>query len=163
MGVRNCAEIGENLQKIVTRLMANDDLVNLLYYTDKDPLSQPHLSDEEKKEEIFEELIKVIPFVPDRNDSRSTVAIAVTNGSKLDSNTEYLRIKLCVSIRVPLSSWMIKNTNLRPFLILGEIQKALEGKKINGIGKLTGGDFYLQSLTPEAGIYQQDYWIVTLE
>jgi hypothetical protein len=39
MGVRNCREIGENLQKIVTRLMANDRLVNLLYYTDKDPLN----------------------------------------------------------------------------------------------------------------------------
>jgi hypothetical protein len=39
MGVRNCREIGENLQKIVNRLMANDRLVNLLYYTDKDPLS----------------------------------------------------------------------------------------------------------------------------
>ena len=56
MGVRNCAEIGENLQKIVTRLMANDDLVNLLYYTDKDPLSQPHLSEEQKREEIFEKM-----------------------------------------------------------------------------------------------------------
>ena len=34
MAVRNCAEIGENLQKIVKRLMANDNFVNLLYYTD---------------------------------------------------------------------------------------------------------------------------------
>ena len=50
MGVRNCAEIGENLQKIMTRLMANDNLVNLLYYTNKDPLSQPHLTEEEKRE-----------------------------------------------------------------------------------------------------------------
>ena len=49
MGVRNCREIGENLQKIVTRLMANDKLVNLIYYSDKDPLSQPYLSDEQKK------------------------------------------------------------------------------------------------------------------
>ena len=58
MGVRNCAEIGENLQKIVTRLMANDSLVNLLYYTDKDPLSKPYLSDKEKQEKVFEKLIK---------------------------------------------------------------------------------------------------------
>ena len=36
MAVRNCAEIGENLQKIVTRLMANDELVNLLYFNDSD-------------------------------------------------------------------------------------------------------------------------------
>ena len=27
MGVRNCREIGENLQRIVKRLMANDNLV----------------------------------------------------------------------------------------------------------------------------------------
>ena len=53
MGVRNCREIGENLQKIVTRLMANDKLVNLIYYSDKDPLSQPYLTDEQKKQEIF--------------------------------------------------------------------------------------------------------------
>jgi hypothetical protein len=46
MGVRNCKELGENLQKIVRRLMANDNLVNLLYYSDKDPLSQPYLTDE---------------------------------------------------------------------------------------------------------------------
>ena len=32
MSVRNCREVGENLQKIVTRLMANDKLVNLIYY-----------------------------------------------------------------------------------------------------------------------------------
>ena len=53
MSVRNCAEIGQNLQKIITALMANNELVNLLYYTDKDPLSQPNLTDDEKKKEIF--------------------------------------------------------------------------------------------------------------
>lgn len=45
MGVRNCAEIGENLQKIVRALMQNDELIKLLYYTDKDPLNQPALTD----------------------------------------------------------------------------------------------------------------------
>ena len=35
MSVRNNAELGENLQKIVARLMANDNLVKYLYYTDK--------------------------------------------------------------------------------------------------------------------------------
>ena len=49
MGVRNCQEIGENLQKIVKRLLANDNLIKLLYYTDKDPLSQPLLTEEEKQ------------------------------------------------------------------------------------------------------------------
>ena len=31
MDVRNCRDIGPNLQKIISRFMANDYLVNLLY------------------------------------------------------------------------------------------------------------------------------------
>ena len=31
--VRNCKDIGINLQRIMQRLMSNDDLVKLLYYT----------------------------------------------------------------------------------------------------------------------------------
>ena len=163
MGVRNCAEIGENLQKIVTRLMANDDLVNLLYYTDKDPLSQPHLSDEEKKEKVFENLIKIIPNVPDREDDKSVIAIRVVGGQKLNSNTEFQKIKISVEIFVPFSTWIFKNTNLRPFAILGEIEKSLQGKVVNGLGKIEGGDFDLSFLTKEMGCYQQNFWIVTYE
>ena len=159
MGVRNCAEIGENLQKIVTRLMANDDLVNLLYYADKDPLSQPHLSDEEKKEKIFEKLIKIVPNVPDREDDKSVIAIRIVGGSKLSSNTEFQRIKISVEVFVPFSTWIFKNINLRPFAILGEIQKSLEGKTVNGLGKIEGGDFDLSFLTKEMSAYEQIFWI----
>ena len=35
--VRNLKELGPNLQKIVNRLQANQDLLKLLYYNDKDP------------------------------------------------------------------------------------------------------------------------------
>ena len=163
MGVRNCAEIGENLQKIVTRLMANDDLVNLLYYTDKDPLSQPHLSEEEKKEKIFEELIKIVPNVPSREDDKSVIAIRVAGGTRLSSNTEFQQIKISVEIFVPLSTWLFKNTNLRPFAILGEIQKSLEGKCVNGLGKIQGGDFDLSFLTKEMSAYEQVFWITDYE
>ena len=53
MGVRNCEELGTNLQKIVSRLLANDDLVKLLYYTDENPLEHSALSSEEKINTIF--------------------------------------------------------------------------------------------------------------
>jgi len=48
MGIRNCAEIGENLQKVMARLLANNDLVKLLYYVEKDPLARPTLNDSQK-------------------------------------------------------------------------------------------------------------------
>ena len=163
MAVRNCAEIGENLQKIVKRLMANNDLVNLLYYTDKDPLSQPHLTEEEKAEKIFEKLIKIVPQVEPRDDDKSVVAIRVTGGNKLSSNTEFRNIKISIEVFVPMTAWIFKNTNLRPFAILGEIEKSLQGKIINGLGQIQGGDFDLSFLTKEMSCYQQDFWIVTYE
>lgn len=163
MGVRNCREIGENLQKIVKRLMANDNLVKLLYYTDKDPLSQPSLTQEQKQKEIFEKLIKVVPRIGPKETAHSIVAIRVTNGSKLGSNTEFRNVKISIEVFVPLTQWIIKDTNLRPFAILGEIEESLEGKTVNGLGKLEGGDFDLSFLTEEIGVYEQVFYITAYE
>lgn len=163
MAVRNCAEIGENLQKIIKRLMANDNLVNLLYYTDKDPLSQPHLTEEEKQEKIFENLIKIVPVVEPREDEKSVVAVRVTGGNKLGSNTEFRKVTISIEVFVPMTAWIFKNTNLRPFAILGEIEKSLQGKSINELGKIEGGDFDLSFLTKEMSCYQQEFWITTYE
>lgn len=163
MGVRNCAEIGENLQKITSRLMANDNLINLLYYTDKDPLNQPCLTEDQKKDLIFEKLIKVVPRVGPKETSTSVVAIKVPSGTKLGSNTEFRNIKISVEIFVPLTQWIIKNSNLRPFAIMGEIQKSLEGKSVNGLGKIEGGDFDLNFLTDEMSAYEQTFYITTYD
>ena len=163
MGVRNCAEVGENLQKIMTRLMANDNLVNLLYYTDKDPLSQPHLTDEEKKKNVYEKLIKIVPRIGPKETANSIIAIRVVNGHKDNSNSEFRNIKIGIEVFVPLTQWIIKNTNLRPFAILGEIENSLVGKKINGLGKIEGGDFDLNFLTEEIGAYEQVFWITTYD
>lgn len=163
MGVRNCAEIGENLQKVMKRLMANDNLVNLLYYTDKDPLNQPPLTEDQKKEEVYEKLIKVIPRVGPKETAHSIIAIRVVSGSKLNSNTEFKNVKIGIEVFVPLTQWIIKDTNLRPFAILGEIEKSLDGKKINGLGKMEGGDFDLNFLTEEIGAYEQTFWITSYE
>ena len=58
MSVRNCKELGISLQKIVSRIMENDDLVKLLYYDDKDPLGGETLTKEFKQKEIFEKFSK---------------------------------------------------------------------------------------------------------
>lgn len=163
MGVRNCREIGENLQKIVKRLMTNDNLVKLLYYTDKDPLSQPSLTQEQKQKEVFEKLIKVVPRVGPKETAHSIVAIRVINGSKLGSNTEFRNVKISIEVFVPLTQWIIKDTNLRPFAILGEVEESLEGKTVNGLGKLEGGDFDLSFLTEEIGVYEQVFYITAYE
>lgn len=160
MGIRNCAEVGDNLHKIVTRLLANDDLVNLLYYTDKDPLNQPKLSDIQKKKEIFENLIKIVPRVGPKETAHSLIAIRVVRGTKNAQNNEFRNVSIVFDIFVPLTQWILKDENLRPFKILGEIEKSLNGKTINGLGKMSGGDFDLNFLTEEVCCYTQQYEII---
>lgn len=157
MAVRNCADIGENLQKIVKRLMANDRLVNLLYYTDKDPYNQTPLTDEQKRDFIFEKLIKLVPRVGPKETAHSIISIRVVHGTRLTSNTEFKDVGINIEVFVPLTQWIIKDTNLRPFAIMGEIQKSLDGKTINGLGKMIGGDFTLNFLTEEISCYEQTF------
>ena len=160
MSVRNCNELGLSLQKIVKRLMENEDLVKLLYYEDKDPLAQEALDKEFKQKEIFEKLIKVVPHVGTNTDSKSRLVVYITRGSKNPQNKEFKDIHICISIFVPLINWIIKDSNLRPFAILSEVQSSLDGKVINGLGRLSGGDFDLKLLTEEISCYETVYNLI---
>ena len=163
MSVRNCEEIGINLQKIVSRLQANQNLLKLLYYTDKEPFSHPDLTPEQIKNEIYEKLIKIVPRVGPKETAHSIVVIKVNRGSTNASNTEFEDININVESFVPLTQWIMKDDNLRPFAIMGEIQKSLNGKTINGLGKMTGGDFDLNFLTEEISAYEQKFMLTVYD
>lgn len=163
MGIRNCRDVGENLQKIVSRLMANDNLVNLLYYTGKDPLNEKPLTQEEKKKLVYEKLIKVVPRVGPKETAASIIVIRVPRARTNSSNGEFKDLLIEIEVFVPLTQWMIKDSNLRPFAILGEIQESLNGKSINGLGKMTGGDFDLNFLSDEICCYVQSFMLTSYE
>ena len=163
MSVRNCAELGVNLQYIVKRLFANQDLLKLLYYTDKDPLSHEDLTQEQIQNEVFGKLVKIVPRVGPKETAHSIVAIRIARGQGLASNNEFRNVTIGVEVFVPLTQWIIKDTNLRPFAIMGEVQKSLNGKKIEGLGKMIGGDFALNFLTEEIGAYEQTFIITSYD
>lgn len=161
--VRNLEELGPNLQKIITRLQSNQNLLKLLYYTDKDPLSQPDLTKEQIQKEVFEKLIKVIPRVGPKETAKSLISLRVVRGRKNSENNEFRNISISIEVFVPLTQWFIKDSNLRPFCILGEIQKSLDGKRVDGLGELSGGDFDLNFLTDEISCYETTYGIITYD
>lgn len=163
MGVRNCKEMGTNLQKIMKRLSANQSLLKLLYYTDKDPLSHKDLTRDQFREEIYEKLIKVVPRVGPKETAQSIVVIRVAGGEKNIENDEFRDISIVLEVFTPLTQWIMKDENLRPFLILGELQESLNNKTIDGLGKMTGGDFELNFLTEELSCYTQSYKITAYD
>ena len=163
MNVRNCTDIGVNAQYIVKRLLANQNLLKLLYYTDKDPLSHDDLTLEQIQDEVFEKLVKIVPRVGPKETAHSIIAIRIARGRGLASNSEFKNVNISVEVFVPMTQWIIKDTNLRPFAIMGEVQKSLNGKKIEGLGKLTGGDFSLNFLTEEISAYEQTFVLTSYD
>ena len=163
MNVRNCTDIGVNAQYIVKRLLANQNLLKLLYYTDKDPLSHDDLTQEQIQNEVFEKLVKIIPRVGPKETAHSIIAVRIARARGLASNNEFKSVHISIEVFVPMTQWIIKDTNLRPFAIMGEVQKSLNGKKIEGLGKLTGGDFSLNFLTEEISAYEQTFVLTSYD
>ena len=143
--------------------MQNDNLVKLLYYTDKDPLSNENLTEEQKESEIFEKLIKIVPRIGPKETASSIIALRVVTGKKNQDHSEFKDVLISVEVFVPLTQWIIKGTNLRPFAILGEIEESLDGKMIEGLGKMSGGDFELNFLTEEISSYKQEFVITSYD
>lgn len=161
--VRNCAEIGLNLQKIMQRLLSNQSLLKLLYYTDKDPLAQEDLSSKVINEEVKGKLIKIVPYIDTKETANSIVAVRVEGGDINPINSEFRDITIVIENFVPLTQWTIKDSNLRPFAIMGEIQRSLKDKSVNGLGKISGGDFSINFLTTEVSCYQQIFRITSYD
>ena len=163
MNVRNLGELGISLQKIITRLQTNQNLLKLLYYTDKDPLNNPDLTDEQIKSLVFEKLIKITPRVGPKETATSLISLRVVTGQMNGQNDQIQDIGLAIEVFVPLTQWIIKDSNLRPFAIMGEILKSLNNKNVNGLGKIQGGDFALNFLTDEISCYEMNFSIQQYE
>ena len=163
MATRNLADMGTNLQKIIDRLQKNQDLVKLLYYTGKDPYGEMDLTPEQIKNEVFEKLIKVIPRVGPKETANSIVVVRVVRGRANPGNDEFRDFRIDIEVFVPLTQWIIKDSNLRPFAIMGQIHKSLNGKTIDGLGKMDGGDFQINFLTEEMSCYEMNYYITSYD
>lgn len=165
MSSRNYAELGKYIEAILDRLINNDDLMKLLYYVDNNPLSKPSISKEVINKEILGELIKIIPKLKldELKVLKPHLVLRIENGRINNENQEFTDITLYFDLIVPLNEWSIKTGNLRPFLILGEIQKSLNGKTVNGFGRLQDGGFNLELITDELSIYNLVYRITSFD
>lgn len=159
MAVRNCQELGENFQLIVKRLESNQNLLKLLYYTGKDPLSEADITSNIIKNEIHNELIRFVPKLPPQEGAQSRVGLRIDRGIPDSANTEFRIITFSVEIFVPITQWLIKGTNLRPFAIMGEIEKTLKGKRVNGLGKIDFDGFALDFISNEMTDYVMTFTI----
>lgn len=166
MSVRNCKDVGQNLKKIISCLLENDRLVNLLYYTSKDPLSETPLTNEQKLKEVYMKLITMVPKVDTEvstKTAKSVIAIRADSSTTIRQNKEFKVVEIIIDVFVPLAQWVIKDENLRPHAIMGEIEESIRGKTINGLGKIEGGDFDFIRASDETSWYAQTFEITSYD
>ena len=145
MSIRNSLEIGENLIKIATLLLSNSRLCRLLKYTNQEPFSET-LSDVSQKE-ILHKNIKIVPLVKEDETNTESVVVIVFNEGVVEDNREFKRISFDIMVYVPLSEWILNDENLRPFLIISEIEKSLKDKRIQSLGKINYKGFEVSLVT----------------
>lgn len=160
--IRNCGEIGVMMQKMVRRLVANQNLLKLLYYTDVDPFSQPDLTKDQIQKEVFEKLIKVVPRVGAKETATSLIALQVNNGN-INENNEFRNISISFQVFTPFTQWIMKDDNFRPFLIMREIETSLKNKIIDGIGKMRFDGFQLNFLSDEMTCYELSFMVTSYD
>ena len=145
MSIRNSIEIGENLFKIANLLLKNSRLCRLLKYTDAEPFSDTH--EEVDPKTILHNNIKIVPLVKEEETNTESVVAIVFNEGVVTDNREFKRVSFDIMVYVPLSEWILNDINLRPFLIMSEIEKSLKNKRIESLGTINYKCFEVSLVT----------------
>lgn len=125
----------KDLFKLVQQLIANEKLKKLLFYQTKDALEKPALSSEETLGLIHKN-IRVIPKLEIDEEVESYIIITFDNFTTNATNPEFRDNTITFDIICHLDNWIMENYQLRPYMIMGEIDGMLNKKKLNGIGEI---------------------------
>lgn len=156
MAVRNLRELSKILKKVTERLLANQTLCKLVYYNDQDPISK---ADFVNTSILLGKEIRFIPKVGPQENTKSKVVLVWSEGEKNPTNSDIVDLSLKVYVYTPFSEWIILGDELRIFYIMAEIEETLDGKEVNGLGRLKSSGFYLDIITDELAAYRMEFTI----
>lgn len=154
MAIRNSAELGPILNRVAEYLATNENLGKFLHYTDVDPLEHKEIS----PYTLLGENILIVPEVNAKDfTTAAKVCLLIPQGDVYDDNDDYKNLTLQILVYVPLKSWIINSEQLRPFSIIGEIEKSLKGKKIESLGKGIYSGFKYLAVDDNIGCYAMTF------
>lgn len=127
--------IDKDLSLICNMIMKNERLQKLLYYTTADPLSQPALKGEEV-DKLFGKNIKIVPKLSIDGTVLNYIIVSFDNFTPNATNPEFRDNVISFDIICHFDQWHIKDFELRPYRIAGELDFMLNQERLTGIGKL---------------------------
>lgn len=117
--------------------MQNSRLKKLLYYDTPDALSK---SDNQITPEIDLEIlskhIKLVPKITIDNSISTYIVISFDNFIPNETNTEFRDNDIIFDIVCHVDNWQLKDFQLRPYKIAGELDYMFNEQHLTGIGQL---------------------------
>ena len=135
------------------------NICKLLYYTEKDPLSQPTQNriDAQKPVPTFNDIqdvteyimnkrVLLVPRVP-AEDERGSFIVVILDNFKVSENKQFKPHKIVFDVLVHNDDWLLNNS-LRPYVIMQEIDNIFNNRKLSiGNVEFVTGDSIV--LTPK--------------
>lgn len=127
--------IDKDMELITEKLLKNERLKRLLYYTTKDAIKKPNITPEQSIE-LFGKNIKRVPKLYVDGSVLNYILIQFDNFITNDTNPEFRDNTIEFDIICHLDQWELLDYELRPYRIAAEIDSMLDKKRLTGIGKI---------------------------
>lgn len=136
--------VEKDMNLILSKLLTNERLKKLLYYTKPDALDQPKLTDDQMISMIGKN-IKNVPKLKVDPNVLNYLVIGFDNFTPNATNPEFRDNLIEFDIVCHVDQWNLKDFQLRPYKIAAEIDSMLDGTHLTGIGELEflGGNEFL--------------------
>lgn len=126
--------VEKDLDIITTWMMKNKNLCKMLYYTDRDALDRPNLT-EEQRLGMFGKQIKIVPKIYVDGSVLAYVIITFDNFTP-SQNAQFRDNIITFDIICHFDQWHLKDFQLRPYRIAAEIDSMFDNQHLTGIGEL---------------------------
>lgn len=142
---------------IIQRILSNKKVLRLLYYTSPDCLesTKKDVTPEQIKEMFDTKQISNVPKVKIDKDKKTYLRITFDDFTPNATNEYYRDHIVEIKIICHFDDWDLKDFELRPYRIAGEIDSMLDRTHLTGIGELN-------FLGASADVYDEEYGGVTL-
>lgn len=140
---------------IMNKILSNKKVLKLLYYTTQDWEKKPDVTSAQIAEMFESKQISNVPKLKIDPDKRTYLRLAFDSFTPNATNTFYRDHIVEIRIICHFDDWNLKDFELRPYRIAGEIDAMLDKQHLTGIGKLT-------FLGANQDVYNEEFGGVTL-
>lgn len=127
--------VEKDMEIITNKMLKNERLKRLLFYTTEDALDKPDIGMDNSLE-LFRKNIKIIPKLYIDGSVLNYIIISFDNFTPNATNPEFRDNIISFDVICHFDQWQLKGFSLRPYKIAAEIDYMFNDKHLTGIGKL---------------------------